>query len=188
MKTKSGAKKRFRLTASGKVRCGQAGKRHGMVKRSQSMIRKARGTTIMRDCDAKAVLRHMLPNAKKEEKKRMARVKRGVTKHARHAKVIKAAKGYRGRSKNCYNTAKDSVEKGWQYAYRDRKVRKRQFRALWIQRINAAARLHGLTYSQFMGGVIKANIDVDRKILAELAANDIGAFKGIVEKAKAHLN
>lgn len=117
----------------------------------------------------------------------MARVKRGVVKHARHSKIIKMAKGYRGRSKNCYNTAKDSVEKALQYAYRDRKTRKRQFRALWIQRINAAAREHGLTYSQFICGVQKAQIDVDRKMLAELAVNNSDAFKGLVEKAQAHL-
>ena len=102
----------------------------------------------------------------------MARVKRGTTTHARHAKVIKAAKGYYGRRKNTFRTATQAVDKARQYAYRDRRVRKREFRALWIQRINAAARLYGVTYSQMMGGLIKAGIEVDRKMLADLAVNE----------------
>ena len=95
----------------------------------------------------------------------MARVSRGTTTHARHRKVIKAAKGYYGRRKNTFKVAKQAVDKARQYAYRDRRVRKREFRALWIQRINAAARLHGVTYSSLMGGLIKAGIEVDRKCL-----------------------
>ena len=98
----------------------------------------------------------------------MARVSRGVTAHARHNKVIKAAKGYYGRRKNTFKTAKQAVDKARQYAYRDRRVRKREFRALWIQRINAAARLHGMTYSTLMGGLNKAGIEVDRKMLADM--------------------
>ena len=117
----------------------------------------------------------------------MSRVKRGVTAHARHKKVIKMAKGYRGRAKNCFKTAKQRVEKGLQYAYRDRRVKKRTFRSLWIQRINAAAREHGLTYSQFMNGVIKSGIEIDRKMLAELAVNDKQAFAGIVTQAQSAL-
>ncbi|MGB0934911.1 MAG: 50S ribosomal protein L20 [Alphaproteobacteria bacterium] len=117
----------------------------------------------------------------------MARVKRGVTNHARHKKVLKMAKGYRGRSSNCYHIALRRVEKGLQYAYRDRKVRKREFRRLWIQRINAAARLHGLTYSRFMDGLTKAQIDVDRKMLADLAVREPNAFESLVGKAKAAL-
>ncbi len=117
----------------------------------------------------------------------MARVKRGVTTHARHKKVIKAAKGYRGRNNNVYRVALEKVEKGLQYAYRDRRNRKRSFRALWIQRINAGAREHGLTYSQLMHGVKKAGIEIDRKVLAELAVNEPKTFEAVVDKARAAL-
>ena len=115
----------------------------------------------------------------------MSRVKRGVTSHARHRKVLKQAKGYYGRRKNTIRVAKQAVEKAGQYAYRDRKVRKRTFRALWIQRINAAARLHGLTYGRFIGGLGKAGLLVDRKVLSDLAITEPAAFAAIVEKAKA---
>ena len=114
----------------------------------------------------------------------MARVKRGVTSHARHNKVIKAAKGYYGRRKNTIRVAKQAVDKARQYAYRDRRVRKREFRALWIQRINAAARLHGMTYSTLMGGLNKAGIEVDRKMLADLAVHDAQAFGALVEQSR----
>jgi len=112
------------------------------------------------------------------------RVKRGVTSHAKHKKVLKAAKGYFGRRKNTIRAAKAAVDKAMQYAYRDRKNRKREFRALWIQRINAAAREHGLTYSRFIAGLATAGIEVDRKVLAELAVSEPAAFAAIVEKAK----
>ena len=115
----------------------------------------------------------------------MARSTGGVAAHARHTKVIKKAKGYYGRRKNCYRTAVQAVEKAGQYAYRDRKVRKRQFRALWIQRINAGARLEGLTYSRFMNGLKVAGIELDRKVLADLAVREPEAFKAIAEQAKA---
>lgn len=115
----------------------------------------------------------------------MAHVKRGVTAKARHKKVLNAAKGYRGRRKSTIRVAMQAVEKAGQYAYRDRKVRKRQFRALWIQRINAAARLEGLTYSRFMNGVKLAGIELDRKVLADLAVREPEAFKAIAEQAKA---
>lgn len=117
----------------------------------------------------------------------MSRVSRGVTKHARHKKVINAAKGYRGRRKNTFRIANQAVERARQYAYIGRKLKKRQFRALWIQRINAAARGHGLTYARFMNGVSKAGIEIDRKMLADLAMNAPAAFKSIVEQAKAAL-
>jgi len=117
----------------------------------------------------------------------MARVKRGVTSHARHKKVLKLAKGSRGRSKNTIKVAMQRVDKDLQYAYRDRRVRKRNFRALWIQRINAAAREHGLTYSRFIAGVQAAGIEIDRKALADIAVHDIAAFGAIAEKAKAAL-
>ena len=117
----------------------------------------------------------------------MSRVKRGVTSHARHKKVLSMSKGYRGRSSNCYRIALERVEKGLQYAYRDRRNKKREFRALWIQRINAAVRLYGLNHSQFMNGLTKAAIQVDRKMLAELAVNQPESFRGLVEKAQAVL-
>ncbi len=115
----------------------------------------------------------------------MARVKRGVTNHARHAKVIKKAKGYYGRRKNTIRVARQAVEKAGQYAYRDRRMRKRNFRALWIQRINAAAREHGLTYARFIHGLGVAGIEVDRKILADLAVREPEAFKALVAQAEA---
>ena len=109
----------------------------------------------------------------------MAHVKRGVTKRARHRKVLKLAKGYRGRASTCYRTAIERVEKGLQYAYRDRRNKKRTFRALWIQRINAACRENGLTYSKFMGAFNKLELGLDRKILADIAMHDEAAFKAL---------
>lgn len=117
----------------------------------------------------------------------MPRVKRGVTAHARHKKVLALAKGYRGRRKNVYRVAKQAVMKAGQYAYRDRRQRKRQFRQLWIARINAGARQNGLSYSKFMNGLKRAAIDLDRKVLADLAVFDKAAFAQLVEKAKAAL-
>ncbi|XXQ67652.1 50S ribosomal protein L20 [Neisseriaceae bacterium B1] len=117
----------------------------------------------------------------------MPRVKRGVTARARHKKVIALAKGYRGRRKNVYRVAKQAVMKAGQYAYRDRRQRKRQFRQLWITRINAGARQNGLSYSKFMNGLKRAAITLDRKVLADLAVFDKIAFAQLVEKAKAAL-
>ncbi len=117
----------------------------------------------------------------------MARVKRGVTGHAKHKKVLNAAKGYRGRRKNTIRVAKQAVEKANQYAFRDRKRRKRTFRALWIQRLNAAVRGFGLNYSKFIDGLSKAGVMVDRKVLSDLAIREPAAFEAIVGKAKAAL-
>ncbi|MBL1261159.1 MAG: 50S ribosomal protein L20 [Thiotrichaceae bacterium] len=117
----------------------------------------------------------------------MPRVKRGVTAHARHKKILKQAKGYRGRRKNVYRVAVQAVTKAGQYAYRDRRQKKRQFRALWIVRINAQARECGLSYSRFINGLKKAAIEIDRKVLADLAVFDKVAFAAIAEKAKASL-
>ena len=117
----------------------------------------------------------------------MARVKRGVTAHARHKKVLKAAEGYYGRRKSTIRIAKQAVEKAGQYAYRDRRVKKRNFRALWIQRINAAVRDHGLTYNRFIDGLSKAEVAVDRKVLSDLAITQPEAFGALVAKAKAAL-
>ncbi len=117
----------------------------------------------------------------------MARVKRGVQIRARHKKVLKAAKGYRGRRKSTFKVAKQATDKARQYAYRDRRTRKRNFRALWIQRINAAAREHGLNYGRFMNGLKLAGIEVDRKVLADLAVREPEAFKALVDQAQAVL-
>ncbi len=118
----------------------------------------------------------------------MPRVKRGVTAHARHKKILALAKGYRGRRKNVYRVAKQAVMKAGQYAYRDRRQRKRQFRSLWIARINAAARELGMKYSTLMNGLKKAQVEVDRKILADLAVFDKPAFAAIAQQAKAQLS
>jgi large subunit ribosomal protein L20 len=117
----------------------------------------------------------------------MARVKRGVQAHARHKKVLDEAKGYYGMRRKIYRVAKQAVIKAGQYAYRDRRQRKRQFRTLWIARINAAARLHGLSYSRLIDGLNKAEVEVDRKVLADLAVDDLAAFGVLAEKAKASL-
>jgi large subunit ribosomal protein L20 len=117
----------------------------------------------------------------------MSRVKRGVTSHAKHKKVLKLAKGYYGRRKNTIRTAKAAVDKAAQYAYRDRKNKKRTFRALWIQRINAAARAHGLTYGRFISGLGKAGVEIDRKVLADLAVREPASFQALVEKAQGAL-
>ncbi len=117
----------------------------------------------------------------------MARVKRGVTAHAKHKKVLKAAKGFYGRRKNTIRIAKQAVEKSLQYAYRDRKNRKRNFRALWIQRINAAAREHGLTYGRLVDGLNKAGIEIDRKVLSDMAIHEPAAFAALVAQAKTAL-
>jgi large subunit ribosomal protein L20 len=117
----------------------------------------------------------------------MARVKRGVTAHARHKKVLKLAKGYRGRAKDAFRVGLEKVEKGLRYAYRDRRAKKRNFRSLWIQRINAGVRAEGLTYSQFMNGVKRAGLAIDRKVLADLAVREPEAFKAIVAEAQAAL-
>ncbi|MBX6322371.1 MAG: 50S ribosomal protein L20 [Rhodospirillaceae bacterium] len=117
----------------------------------------------------------------------MSRVKRGVTAHKRHKKIVGMAAGYRGRASTNYRVAIEKVEKALRYAYRDRRNRKRDFRALWIQRINAAAREHGLTYSQLMSGIRRAGVTIDRKVLSDLAIREPASFKTLVEKAQAAL-
>jgi len=117
----------------------------------------------------------------------MSRVKRGMTAHARHKKILDMAKGYRGRNKNVFRVAVEKVEKGLQYAYRDRRVKKRTFRSLWIQRINAATRLYDMTYSRFISGLNKAGVELDRKVLADIALKEPQAFAKLVKTAKAAL-
>lgn len=118
----------------------------------------------------------------------MSRVKRGMTAHARHKKVLAMAKGYRGRNNNVFRVAVEKVEKALQYAYRDRRAKKRNFRSLWIQRINAAARLHDMTYSRFMNGLTKAGIELDRKVLADIAVKEPETFTKLVDQVKASLS
>ncbi len=118
----------------------------------------------------------------------MTRVKRGKTSKAKHKKVLKSAKGYWGRRKNTIRVAKQAVEKAMQYAYRDRRRNKRNFRSLWIQRINAGVRAEGLTYSKFINGLAKSKINIDRKVLADIAYNNPETFKSIVKKVQSHLN
>lgn len=118
----------------------------------------------------------------------MSRMKRGMTAHARHKKVISMAKGYRGRNNNVFRVAIEKVEKALQYAYRDRRAKKRNFRALWIQRINAATRLHDMTYSRFMNGLALAGVELDRKVLADIAVKEPQTFAKLVDSAKAALN
>jgi large subunit ribosomal protein L20 len=118
----------------------------------------------------------------------MARVKRGVTSHARHKKVLKQVKGQYGRRKNTIRIARQALEKSMQYAYRDRRAKKREFRSLWIQRINAGVRAEGITYSKFINGLIKSGITLDRKVLADIAYNNPEAFKSIVKKVQSSLN
>ncbi|NCX65764.1 MAG: 50S ribosomal protein L20 [Proteobacteria bacterium] len=159
LKTKSSAKKRFKISATGKVMTAQAGKRHGMIKRTNSQIRKLRGTTAMSKQDGKIVKSYM-----------------------------PAVKGQWGRRKNTIRVAKQAMEKAMQYAYRDRRNKKREFKSLWIQRINAGVRAEGLTYSKFINGLNKCGIKIDRKILAEIAYDSPEAFKTIVQKAQSALN
>ena len=118
----------------------------------------------------------------------MSRVKRGVIAHARHKKILNMAKGYRGRTKNVFRVAVEKVEKALQYAYRDRRAKKRNFRSLWIQRINAATRLHDMTYSRFISGLNKAGIELDRKVLADIALKEPANFAKLVEAAKGALS
>ena len=117
----------------------------------------------------------------------MSRVKRGVIAHARHKKILDMAKGYRGRNKNVFRVAVEKVEKALQYAYRDRKAKKRSFRSLWIQRINAATRIHDMTYSRFISGLLKAGVELDRKVLADIALKEPANFAKLVEAAKSAL-
>ena len=117
----------------------------------------------------------------------MSRIKRGTTTHAKHKRILKDAKGYYGRRKNTIRVARQAVEKAGQYAYRDRKQRKREFRALWIVRINAAARQHGISYGRFINGLARASIEIDRKVLADLAVHEPEAFAALAAQAKAAL-
>ncbi len=205
LKTKSGAKKRFKVTGTGKVMAAHAGKRHGMIKRTKKQIRQLRGTPRAvqdRRRQHQAVLFCQTPDRPYAASLRrisplllfqMKEIshgsrKRGVTAHAKHKKVYKAAKGFRGRRKNTIRAAKAAVDKAGQYAFRDRKRKKRTFRALWTQRLNAAVRPLGMTYSVSNNGLAKSGVDVSTaRQLSDLAINEPAAFNAIAEKAKAAL-
>ena len=194
MKTKKSAAKRFRVRPGGTVKRGQAFKRHILTKKSTKNKRHLRGAVSgARDehgpHGADAAVRRPLIVSSTALRRRitMPRVKRGVTARARHKKVLALAKGFRGRRKNVFRIAKEAVMRAGQYAYRDRRTKKRVFRQLWIARINAATRGLGVTYSKFMAGLKKAAIDIDRKVLADMAVNDPAAFGSIVEKVQAQL-
>ena len=162
-------------------------KRHGLINRSQKMKRTNRGSQTLTEMDAQNRQAMGALRARSEGDSTMARVKRGTTTHARHKKVLKQSKGFYGRTSTTYRAARERLEKSLQYAYRDRRVKKREFRGLWIQRINAAAREHGLTYSRFINGLKKAGIEMDRKVLAAIAYDDPATFKAIVDKVQAAL-
>jgi large subunit ribosomal protein L20 len=183
LKTKSGVKKRFKLTATGKIKHGVAGKRHRLMSHNAKYIRQNRGTEVLADADT-ARVKLWAPYGLKKGADDMPRIKRGVTTRAKHKRILDNAKGYYGRRKNTIRIARQAVEKAGQYAYRDRKVKKRSFRALWIQRINAAVRAEGLTYGQFIHALKLANIDLDRKVLADIAMHEGEAFGAIIAQAK----
>ena len=166
MKSKSSAKKRFTVRAGGSIKRGQAFKRHILTKKTTKSKRHLRGSTEVAKADV------------------MPRVKRGVTARARHKKITDAASGYRGRRKNVFRIAKEAVMRAGQYAYRDRRNKKRVFRALWIARINAAVRQHDMTYSVFMNGMKKSGIELDRKVLSDMAIADKDAFAALVTRIK----
>ena len=186
LKTKSGVKKRFKLTATGKIKHGVAGKRHRLISHNAKYIRQNRGTEILADADT-ARVKAWAPYGLKYGGHPMARVKRGVTTRAKHKRILEQAKGYYGRRKNTIRIARQAVEKAGQYAYRDRKVKKRNFRALWIQRINAAVRAEGMTYGQFIHALKLAGITLDRKVLADIAMHEAEAFSAIIAQAKGAL-
>jgi len=191
MKTKSSAKKRFRVRPGGTVKRGQAFKRHILTKKTTKNKRHLRGAVDVHETNM-GHMAQMLPGRgivinDEQGVITMPRVKRGVTARARHKKFWPLPKGFRGRRGNVFRIAKEAVMKAGQYAYRDRRTKKRVFRQLWIARINAAARQCGMTYSQFANGLKKADIEIDRKVLSDIAIHDMAAFAGIVEQVKAKL-
>jgi large subunit ribosomal protein L20 len=171
MKTKSSAKKRFRFTATGKIKHGQTRKRHGMIQGPVGHRNPARQAL-----DALSRRLRETP---------MSKAPRAVASHLRRKRVLKQAKGFYGRRKNTITSANAAVDRSMQHAYVGRKLRKRNFRALWIQRINAAVREHGLTYSRFISALERAGIEIDRKVLADLAVREPEAFKALVSQAAA---
>ena len=184
MKTHQGAKKRFTITGTGKVRRMKAYKSHILTKKDAKRKRRLRRATIVAtNGEAK---QHQAPAAG-VRRRTMPRVKSNVVRLKRKKQIMKAARGAFGARSKLWSPAKETVERGWRYAYRDRKNKKRDFRRLWIMRINAAARIHELSYSVFINGLHKAGIEIDRKILADLAVHDAEAFGALAEKARSAL-
>ncbi len=184
LKTVRGAAKRLKRTAHG-FKFRRCNRSHILTKKSAKRKRQLRRNALVGPQDYRHVSKYVKRLRGGEGS--MARVKRGVTARARHKKILKKAKGYYGARSRQFKIAKQTVIKAGQYAYRDRKVRKRAFRALWIARINAAARACGMPYSRFMAGLIKSNLQIDRKILADIAVHDMPAFQKIAEQIKAHI-
>ena len=188
LKTRRSAAKRFRFTGTGKVVRNHAGHRHNLTGQPKSAkLRQRKRTWSLRPTSGWSGACCRTAARRSSGRADMARIKRGVTAKARHKEVLAQAKGYRGRSKNCYRLALRRVEKGLQYAYRDRRNRKRDFRSLWIQRINAAARMEGLTYGQMIHGLKTAGVEIDRKVLADLAVRDQAGFTSLAKRAQAAL-
>lgn len=183
MKTHHGTAKRFRVTGSGKIMRSKAYKSHIMTKKSQKRKRNFRHETEVATADNKVIARNLGLRQSKEEL-RMPRVKRAVNAHKKRRTVLNRAKGYYGAKSRSYRAAKEQVQHSLQYQYRDRRAKKREIRRLWITRINAAARINGLSYSVFMNGLKKAGVELDRKVLADMAVNDADAFAALVEVAK----
>src|ERR1700712_425983 len=187
LKTKSSVKKRFKITATGKVLAGPGNKRHGLINRSQKMKRSNRGSQTLTHADGLTVKQWAPYGIVKGKNTVRARDKGAPPPPPRHKKVLEQSKGFVGRSSTNYRIARERLEKSLQYAYRDRRVKKREFRGLWIQRINAAVREHGLNYSQFICGLKKVGIEMDRKVLAAIAYDDAASFAAIVQKVQAAL-
>ncbi len=195
MKTHSGAKKRFKLTATGKVRARHAFTSHILEKKSPKHKRNLGQPVILSDHDAPRVKRHARRRRRQPRPKRraglgeqvMTRVKRSVHAKKKRRATLELTKGFRGEAHSNYKRAKEALMKADAYAYRDRRNRKRDFRRLWITRINAAARQNGLSYSQFIHGVQAAGIELDRKVLADMAVRDAEAFTQVAEAAKTAL-
>src|SRR3569833_1627548 len=185
LKTNSGASKRFRKTAKS-FKHYNSKRRHNLGHKDRKVNRHARsgGSNLVHESDLGRVSA-LQPKHKKEDNK--TREKRGVMAGRRHKKILGKAKGYYNARRKVFRAAKQAVIKAGQYAYRDRRQKKREFRALWIARINAAARLHGLSYSRMINGLMKAEVEIDRKMLADLAVHDAAAFGAIAAQAKAAL-
>ena len=189
LKTNRAAAKRFKVTGTGKLKRSKAYKRHILTKKSTKTKRNLRKAGLV-DCTNEKQMKRILPYLQdklRQEVNDMARVKGGMSTKKRRNRVLKLAKGYRGAKSKQFRTAKQAVMKSLNYAYVGRKLRKREFRTLWIARINAAARLNGLSYSRFMNGLKNANVNINRKMLSELAISNPAAFTQLVETAKANL-
>src|SRR4029079_7330435 len=185
MKSHRGAGKRFSVTGSGKVKRQKAFKSHILTKKTSKRKRRLRQEGVIATRGEEKNIKRLL---QAEGERQMRRVRSNVVRLKRKKQVMKAARGAFGARSKLWKAAKENVERGWKYAYRDRKNKKRDFRRLWIVRINAGARQHDMSYSVFMNGLKQAGIEIDRKVLSDLAINDAAAFGALAEKARAALN